>query len=150
MSPSGDASGDAYHVSLVARNEGLEYRDRFGEYHFDVRKEGRRWLILLPGSWGADFQPHELTPDEECRIIPRLEKYLSRIWWLGVFPRSYSVGVAREEGWSREQELEQMQRQGWVLERRADGSVRCTPAKLTIGARLRLLVQIVRAILGGS
>jgi hypothetical protein len=147
MNPKSDAGG-TYSVSLVDRNEVVEYRDSSGEYHFSVRKEGRRWLILLPGSRGAEYQGHELTPNEEGRIILRLEKYLCRIWWFGVFPRSYSVATAREEGWSIEEYHQQLERQGYLLERREDGSVLCTPPKLTIGARLRLLMQILRSILG--
>jgi hypothetical protein len=144
-----DDEGDIYSVSLVGRNEAVEYRDRFGQYHFDIGHEGKQWVILLPGSKGADYQPHELTPDEERRIVPRLKKYLSRIWWLGIVPRSYTVDVRRDEGWSVEEYLRRLERDGHVLERREDGSVLYIPPKRTMGARLRLLVQILRNI-GGA
>jgi hypothetical protein len=144
-----DDEGDTYSVSLVGRNEAVEYRDRFGQYHFDVSHEGKRWVILLPGSKGADHQPCELSPEEESRIIPRLKEHLSRIWWFGIVPRSYNVDVRRDEGWTVEEYLRRLERDGHVLERRDDGSVLCIPPKLTTGARIRLLVQKLRNV-GGA
>jgi len=58
-----------YRVILAAKNEGVDYLDDTGV---------------------------QLTPDEEGRILSRVVKYLSRIRWPGVFPRSYSVRIVRE------------------------------------------------------
>ena len=85
----------SFMVRLVARNEGVEYRDRHGVYYFDVSRVAREWTVLLPGSKGENPVPHELTLEEERRILPRITGYLSRIKWFGVFPRSYSVRIRR-------------------------------------------------------
>lgn len=39
-----------YTPRLVARNEGIEYRDQFDVYRFNVKLVGRKWTVLLPGS----------------------------------------------------------------------------------------------------
>jgi hypothetical protein len=85
-----------YRVVLAAKNEGVDYMDDSGVYHFDVSQTRNEWTLIVPPSKGQKFEPHELTPDEEARILPRVTKYLSRIRWFGVFPRSYSVRIVRE------------------------------------------------------
>ena len=84
-----------YQVRLASGNEGVEYRDEEGVFRFNVELVGRDCILFLPGSKGDTYQQHELTPEEEERILPRITRYLSRVWWLGIFPRSYSVVVRR-------------------------------------------------------
>ena len=85
------ASDEDYRIRLAPRNEGVEYTDSQGAYRFAVTHTAKEWAILLPATRGDNFEPHELSPDEEARILPRVSRYLSRVKWFGVFPRSYSV-----------------------------------------------------------
>jgi hypothetical protein len=65
-----------YTVRLVARNEGVEYRDQFDVYRFDVTLAGKKWTVVLPGSQGEQYATHELSDDERATILPRISKYL--------------------------------------------------------------------------
>jgi hypothetical protein len=84
-------------IRLAARNEGLEYQDDLGVYRFNVHLRKGEWTVLLPCSKGDSPADHELSPEERERILPRIETFLSRIKWLGFFPRSYTVRFVREE-----------------------------------------------------
>ena len=96
-----------YSVVLVPRNEGVEYADSQGIYGFQVTHTSKEWTVLLPGmrreiasassSAGGKFEPHELSADEEARILPRISKYLTRVKWFGIFPRSYCVNFVRRQ-----------------------------------------------------
>lgn len=86
-----------YTVRLVARNEGLDYVDDQGIYHFDVQLRGRQWTVRLPATKGLTFEVCEMTAQEQAKILPRVERYLSRIKWFGIFPMSYNVRVVEEE-----------------------------------------------------
>jgi hypothetical protein len=33
----------------------------------------------------------ELTSSERAEVLPAVKKYLARVWWLGIFPKSYEV-----------------------------------------------------------
>jgi hypothetical protein len=85
-----------YRIRLAPKNEGIEYRDQHGVHRFNVAREGRVWILHLPGSKGDAYEPHELTAEEEARIVPRVTSYLSDIRWLGVFRRTYSVRLQRD------------------------------------------------------
>lgn len=39
-------------VKLVARNEGIEYKDQFNVYRFGVKLMNKRWVVCVPGSKG--------------------------------------------------------------------------------------------------
>ena len=82
-----------YRVVLAAKNEGLDYEDASGVYHFGLSRTGNEWQLHVPPSKGTTFERHELTSDEQARILPRITNYLSRIRWFGIFPRSYRVRV---------------------------------------------------------
>jgi hypothetical protein len=83
----------SFYVRLIDRNEAVEYRDENGVHAFDLRKKGREWTIYLPDS-------PDMTADRERQVIERTTKYLSRIWWFGVFPFRYTVRVERKNGLS--------------------------------------------------
>lgn len=81
----------SYQILLQAKNEGLSYEDTTGIYHFDISLEGKTWTVHLPPSKGMKFVRHNLTLQEQELFLPRIKKYLARIWWLGVWPVNYSV-----------------------------------------------------------
>ena len=89
--------GDDYRVVLVPPNEAVEYSDSEGVHRFGVTLRSGEWTVFLPGTRGDRFEPHELSADEEARILPRISKYLSRIKWFGIFPRSYTVRFAQRK-----------------------------------------------------
>jgi hypothetical protein len=89
---------DDYRIRLAARNESVEYQDGDGIYRFNVALGGRVWTLWLPGNKGDAFESHELTAEEEARILPRLVGYLGTIRWFRIFKRTYSVQVRRHEG----------------------------------------------------
>jgi hypothetical protein len=83
-----------YRIRLAARNEGLEYRDEFETYRFDVSLTGREWVVHMPPTKG-EFMTHEMSESEENRVLPRVVGYLKTIYWFGIFPRRYTVRVVR-------------------------------------------------------
>ena len=80
-----------YTVKLRARNQLLHYKDASGTFHFNASRSGKRWLVYLPPSFGKGSEPHSLSPAEADRVLPRIERFLSRIWWCGVWPIRYTV-----------------------------------------------------------
>jgi hypothetical protein len=85
-----------YTVKLVARNEGIEYRDDGGVYRFNVALANDKWVVYLPCSKGDLFEAHELTAEEQERITPRIAKYLEGKKYFGVVGPSYPVVFERE------------------------------------------------------
>jgi hypothetical protein len=85
------AADREYTLLLTSKNEGLEYRDATGVYRFNVALKGKTWIVEMPPSHSDSFTDYELTESERNRILPRVSKYLSRIRWFGLFPRSYDV-----------------------------------------------------------
>jgi hypothetical protein len=81
----------SYQILLHAKNEGLSYEDASGIYHFDISLESKTWTVHLPPSKGMEFVRHDLSLQEQELLFPRIKKYLSRIWWLGVWPVDYTV-----------------------------------------------------------
>lgn len=84
-------------IRLTARNERIHHQDAGGVYRYDVAKKGNEWIVRLPPSKDDSFAPYVLSPDEREPILPRIEKYLSRIWWFGSFPRSSCVRFVGSE-----------------------------------------------------
>ena len=85
-----------YTVKLVARNEGIEYRDQFDVYRFNVRLADRKWTVLLPGSKGEHYMKHELSEEERDTILPRISRYLEARKYFGIFGRAYPVHFEKE------------------------------------------------------
>ncbi|MGO4702051.1 hypothetical protein [Dyella sp. 2RAB6] len=83
----------AYKLSLVARNEGLEYVDDGGVYRFEVSLSKGLWTIYLPASCGDALEVRDLGDEERGRILPRVTEYLAKLRWLGMFARTYRVQV---------------------------------------------------------
>jgi hypothetical protein len=90
-----------YTVKLVARNEGIEYRDAVDIYRFNVARSRGRWIVYLPCSKGQCFEPHELTDEERVTVLPRIAHYLETRKYFGFFGRTYSVSVERQPPVSR-------------------------------------------------
>jgi hypothetical protein len=82
---------EKYRIRLASKNEGLEYEDDEGIYRFAVELSKGVWFVQLPPSKGSSYSTHVLTDEERQRLFPRIIKYLSRVWWFGLFPRSYDV-----------------------------------------------------------
>ncbi len=74
-----------FSVRLVARNEGVRYRDPEGVYEFNVTRNGQEWVVFLPPV------PEFRNEQDESVVIGRVSAALSKIWWFGIFPRRYSV-----------------------------------------------------------
>ncbi len=83
-------------VRLADRNEGLEVRTTSEVYRFNVLLKQGVWHVELPPSKGEAYLAHELSDAEEAAILPHVQRYLSRIYWLGFFPRSYQVRFDRD------------------------------------------------------
>lgn len=87
---------ERYTVRLAARNEGLEYRNEFDVYRFNLKLSQGRWIVYLPGSKGEQFVTHELTDQERNTILPRIEKYLTSRRYFGFIGRVYPVTFEQE------------------------------------------------------
>jgi hypothetical protein len=88
----------AYKIRLFDRNEGVEYRDELVLCRFGVTKTGREWVVYLPGI-RDDTVVGELADSDAERVLPRVIKYLKRIYWFGFIPMSYTVRVQRRNIW---------------------------------------------------
>ena len=86
-----------YTIKLVARNEGVEYRDRIDVYRFNVEMRDDRWIVRLPGSKGSRYVRHDLTSNEQRTILPRIEKFLRHVKWFGFIKQSRSVVFEAED-----------------------------------------------------
>jgi len=80
-----------YQISLQARNEGLSYEDASGIYRFNLSRHGKTWVVHLPPTKGNSFALQSLSPQEQELLYSRIRKFLSRIWWLGIWPVKYEV-----------------------------------------------------------
>jgi len=95
-----------FRVSLAARGEGLEYRERatgsdqYLTYRFNVRYSRGTWVVTLPPSKGESFAPHHMTDDERMRILPRVEKFLARTSWLRFLGRRHAVEFVDGPAWT--------------------------------------------------
>ena len=78
-------------ISLVARNQGVEYVDDTGRYHFDVYLSKGVWTVCLPPTFGASFETVQLTDDQRRTILPRVIEYLQVVRWFGFFKKTYRV-----------------------------------------------------------
>jgi len=86
----------AYKISLVARNEGVEYVDENGVYRVNVSLANGVWTVYLPGTFGDYHEIKVLSDEERNEIISRVVEYLSKVRWLGLFSKSYSVQVVEQ------------------------------------------------------
>ena len=91
-----------YQITLFS-GRGLEYRDRYGVYLWDVRHALGEWRILVPGSVhqpGASppYPERDLTAAEEARIVPRLVEHLGKRGWRALFGGRDRVVFVSEAG----------------------------------------------------
>jgi hypothetical protein len=80
----------SYQIRRAARNQGLSYREGDQALHFDLAREGRTWLVQLPPT-GAQYGRVNLSETDIATVAPRIQKFLSRVWWFGIWPVSYEV-----------------------------------------------------------
>lgn len=80
-----------YRILLEGRNQGLIYSDASGVYRFNISREGKVWRVHLPPTKGESFAAYPITPQEQELLFPRIRTFLSRIWWLGIWPINYEV-----------------------------------------------------------
>jgi len=85
-----------FQIRLASKNEGLDYEDATGVYHFNVRLSGKVWHVDPTPTKGDRFEPLLLSEAERWLLFDRIEEFLSRIWWLGVWPVRYQVKFAKE------------------------------------------------------
>jgi hypothetical protein len=85
-----------YTIRLVARNEGIEYRDESAVYRFNVRLADGIWRVYLPGSKGENYQMHILTDQERYTVLPRIAEYLERKKYFGFVGSTYPVAFEQE------------------------------------------------------
>jgi hypothetical protein len=86
---------DDYRIRLTPKSKGIEYRDPEGVYRFVIDRNGDTWSLFLPAAKGDDYQPHDLSPIEEARIIPRVTQYLENLKWFVFFGGPYRVTIVR-------------------------------------------------------
>ena len=80
-----------HRVTLEGRNQGVRYEDGSGVYRFEVAREGKVWRVHLPPTNGERFEVFTLSSEQREVILPRIQNFLSRIWWLGIWPVNYTV-----------------------------------------------------------
>lgn len=85
-----------YTVRFSARNEVVSYQGSEGLLHFNVGRVGKEWLVCLPPLVAPRGDPHFLGANEARTVLPRVRKFLSRIWWFGVWPVTYQVSFVGE------------------------------------------------------
>lgn len=83
-----------YRLHLAAKNEGLYYEDESGAYRFNLARCEDTWTVTIPPTKEPELAPATFSPDEEARIYSRVTSFLSRIWWLGIWPSDYKVQFA--------------------------------------------------------
>lgn len=120
-----------YEITLVDRNEGLEYRDDTGVYSFNVALKGKEWTVYIPGLKGEDY--YELSPSETKSILPRITSFLENIRWFLLFGGPYSVRFIRQEPKDKDaiiaEQVAEFTKKGWIAKRNPDGSVLVSPPK---------------------
>lgn len=79
-----------YEIRLEARNQGLRYLEGARELHFDLARTGRTWVVQLPPT-DARFERVHLSATDMEDLAPRIQQFLSRVWWFGVWPVAYEV-----------------------------------------------------------
>jgi hypothetical protein len=80
-----------YQLRLAPRNEGLRYVDASGAYRFNLSRRGDTWTVSVPPTKEPELSPAILSADEEAKVLSRVTSFLSRVRWLGVWPRNYRV-----------------------------------------------------------
>jgi hypothetical protein len=80
-----------YRIRLAAQNEGLRYVDESGSYRFNLVRDGDVWKVTIPPTRESELLPAKLSADCEAQLLSRVSRFLSRIWWLGIWPRNYKV-----------------------------------------------------------
>ena len=87
---------NGYQIRLEARNQGLSYSEGDRTLHFDVAREGRSWLVQIPPT-DARFERVQLSKTDIENVAPRIQEFLSRVWWFGIWPMNYQVVFRGDE-----------------------------------------------------
>lgn len=60
-------------------------------FRFELARDRDTWLVSLPPTKEPYLNRVALSEVESASLLPSIEKYLSRIWWFGVWPVRYRV-----------------------------------------------------------
>jgi hypothetical protein len=116
-----------YTVAIVARNEGLEYREADLVCQFNLARNGNTWTVFLPGTFGEDLERRQLPSDERNRIVPRIEQYLAKATWRAFFGGRAIVQFAQEPPFDFQAMLNDEERRGRKIVRHSDGTATVFP-----------------------
>jgi hypothetical protein len=81
------------HISLAAKEEGLDFSDDSGSYRLNAYLHKGTWLVELPGRRVGDLMPW--YPDQKQREA--IIEYLSHLRLFGFIPRRYRVEFGSKE-----------------------------------------------------
>jgi hypothetical protein len=85
----------------MSRNEWVEFQDLDSYFCLSVSLNAKKkeWTIYVPGNGFADkSSPNRvrvMTAKELEYVLPKVTKFLSRIWWFWIFPVSYSIKIKK-------------------------------------------------------
>jgi len=67
-----------FQIQIVARGEGITYREAGHEYNFDIHLGQRPYRLYADSYWDGTMPPRtkQLTEEEKTRIIPRLIEFI--------------------------------------------------------------------------
>lgn len=86
-------------IRFAAKGEGLEYRDAYGVFRFDIGYKKGIYYLQVPGYAGSNSGKPQISQQDFDRIIPRITKKLSFTKIFGLFPKHYRVEIVGENVW---------------------------------------------------
>ena len=93
-----DITGMRPRLNMGPKNESVVYR-RPGlecELMCNLGPDNRSWLVYESAKARVNGEDRPLSSSELAEIRAAVQKYLSRVWWLGVFPKRYNVEFVRQ------------------------------------------------------
>jgi len=88
-----ESLSSAPRIHLGTKNEWVTFvRDGLRcELDCILNSDERRWDVYVDNKCHVNGELRPLSAVERREVLPAVERYLQRVWWLGVFPRRYSV-----------------------------------------------------------
>jgi hypothetical protein len=86
-------------ICLKDRNEIISF-ERPGlrcQFNCYLSPDSRTWRVIDEPSCQPDGT--ELTAQEREEVLSAVSRYLGRVWWFGIFPRSYKVQFQSGRGY---------------------------------------------------
>jgi hypothetical protein len=93
-----DITGMRPRLRLGPKNESVVYR-RPGlecELMCYLSADNRSWLVYESAKGRVEGENRPLSSAELAEIRAAVQKFLGRIWWLGLFPKRYGVEFVRQ------------------------------------------------------